>query len=212
MESFLTLDGVEHEVCGRVLKFYPASLRATYTIKSLAKPLLQAVLTAFSGVGQETGLTERQMNKADGGLGIETVVVPISAELAKVKIEAREKAYAALIDAALDPGNGKFVCGVIMDSLRDDYPRTSKGPSGAEVDKFMEGIDVPAMTALVHGVMKANRRVFDDPLFAPLRALLLAKTGRGSSPSPSGPASVQGDPAPAAIPPDLKILEPETSA
>ena len=200
--SFLETKGtaVDHEVCGKSFKFYAATVQGAYLLKNLGRPVLQALGAIFGGIGAETGLTERSMTKPGGEFVTSTEVTAISPELAKLRIETRDKSIATLVDTLLEQKNGIVMAEIVADSLQDDWPRDAHGRFDQKaLAAFWNKMTVQAAVAFLSGVAKANRPVF-DPLVERLRGNL---PGQGSSRSPSGPAAT----AQAASP----VLEPTPS-
>jgi hypothetical protein len=198
--SFLEDRGtaVVHEVRGKPFKFYSATVKGAYLLKNLGKPVLQALTALFGGVGQETGVNERTVNKPNGEFMTSSEITAITPELAKLRIDTRDKAIAGLLDTLLNDKNGPIMAEIIADSLQDEFPRTKGNLPLKEVMAFWDALKLEDAVAFLVGVAKANKPVF-DPLVAGLRARSLV---RDSSPSASSSeAAVQaGSPAPAPAP------------
>jgi hypothetical protein len=170
--AFFSHTSVEKTVGDKVLKFYPVSLKAVFDLRAVAKPLVRALTTLFQGVGQENG--GRSITKdhklADGTTGVEKIeeVDGIHPDLARLKVEERQKAIHDLIDAFTDPVNAKLLVKLIMDSLRDEFPRPIKDPAVAE---FQDTVDAVTFGALLTGLIEANAGVL-GPLAPRLRQVV----------------------------------------
>lgn len=164
---------VEVDVGDGKRKFYPLSIRTAFRLRAVGKPLARAFASLFSGVGQETGRVKRV--RSDGGsFEREVVHTAIDPKLAEVKLAARERTMNDLIDAITDPANGEVLAAVVMDSMRDDYPRK---PSKADIDAFIDRTSIVQAKALLLGVAEANKDVF-----GPLAARLSASAPNADSP------------------------------
>lgn len=163
--SFLTTVGMEHEVNGETLTFYPLSIKALFSLRVIGKPLAQAVAALFSGVGRENGHQERVVAKGDD-YETETTIAPIDPKLAQVKIDDRNKAIEGLIDAFTKESNLSTLLGVIENSIR-----------GKVSAKDLESTDVKILSQMCEGVYKANEETF-RPLVGRLFAM------RGETPGP----------------------------
>lgn len=194
--SFLEQEAgsVEHKVCGKTFRFYAASVPGMYLLKNFSRPVLQALSSIFGGIGRETGLNERTQSKSDGSIATSSEITAIAPELAKLKIDTRDRSIGLLMDTLLDEKNGKVIAEIIADSLQEEWKRGDDG-SFSQNDKkaiyAMWGkINVPAAVGFLTGVALANKATF-DPLVERLRG---PNPVPASSQSPTGPAAQASPP------------------
>lgn len=164
--TFLTPSTVEHDLTVRMedgepttrrCRFYAISIRTAFELRTVAKPLAQALAGLFSGVGNETHKIEKTQSTGQH-YEVERVQGAIDPKLAEVKLKARETAISNLVDAFGDPTNQRVIARVIMDSLREDY--TSRPPKTAEIDEFIDTCDAGSLPTLLLGVSEANKDAF----------------------------------------------------
>lgn len=147
----------EHTVAGETLKFFPVSVGTTFELRRLAKPLAKALSALFAPAKQDIGIIERVFEASGEEPGGKiTENEPIHPELAKVRSKEREDGVASLVDALLDPKNGDVIGKVIMDCLREEFPRGRDAPHPNE---FMRELELPTLVELLKGCFKSNKEV-----------------------------------------------------
>lgn len=162
--SFIVPDFITHKVGGEDHHFYPISIGLVFKIKTLAEPLAEALSVIFSDTDTDSGSKSRRIK--DGTADItEMEGHPISVELAKLRVEQRSGAYRKLIESVAD--NRDLFAEIIMDSMRDVWPRTEKIPAV----EFHNNVPAPAVAQMVMGVIKANKGIL-GPLAPTLERLM----------------------------------------
>lgn len=159
-KSFLgSTNFVEHQVNGQTLRFHPVSVTVFFRLRKLAKPIATAVSTLFfPNDSRDVRIVEQTIAPSgDDPGGKVTTNEPVSPEIAIMRDEQRSVAIAEAIDALTSDENADVVGEVIMDSLRDLFPRRSADNPPAR--EFMQALDACALAGLLIGVAKANAEV-----------------------------------------------------
>lgn len=158
--SFLTPTFEAHEVGGDTYNFWPVSLRVLFKLRCVATPLAKSLSTLFS-VRERDTITESHdwTDVETGERGSTTKLLPASTELSEALHKRRTAAIEELVIALTERSNLLIVGEIIMDSMREDFPRN---PSKEQIAAFVddEGMNVPTISALLVGVAKANKKVF----------------------------------------------------
>lgn len=171
--SFCSAPTVEHEVGGQTIKFWPVSLRMLTELRSIGRPIAQALGAIMSGgqndVSQE--MTQSDDTTTDvvddvdaqgnpikrkvlvGVSGTNTRRDAVSVDLAEFRANQKERAIDRLIDAISDQ-NMLVLVKLIFDSCREIFPRN---PSNDDLSEFVtEHANTVVVTQFVGGLMKAN--------------------------------------------------------
>lgn len=176
--SFLAPGGVEAEINGESFRFYAISLKAIFEAKTVFKP----IITALAALQIAPPLA-RVKERIRSGDDMKEVFEASTPELAKIGAASREKAVADLVDALLDPKNVASLRAVIVDSLRDVYPRGAKLTK--EQERAFEDLDLPTAIEFVKAIVSANRQALAD-LFVPFKE---GVTGLGTVTPEGNPAT-----------------------
>lgn len=167
--TFLTPNCVSHTIGEKEYKFYPISVGLAFKLRSVAKPLTKALTTLLGDTKEDTGSIQRVVANAQGTSDQEIVIEPISADLARLRHEQRQKAVEELVEALTAEANLEIVGDILVDSLREDFPPGDKSnPTGKQ---FMAEITLPNVPDLLIGVAKANKGVF-GPLVSKVGAMM----------------------------------------
>jgi hypothetical protein len=127
---YVSLKPVEHAVgtledgSPQILKFYPISTRLASQMRSLAVPIAQGLSVLFASGDKDQAQRIKQT-----GAEYEQTILALDPALAKERSEQRKAAIAALCEGILSQQSLNCFAEVIMDSLRDDYPR-ERTPEG----------------------------------------------------------------------------------
>ena len=149
---------VEHEVGGEELKFFPLSVTVMFKLRRVALPLPAALSTLFAPNNTDFTVIQREFSDdGEGGRGKEIITEAISPQLAALRTKERTEALEQAIGALTDEQNAEVVGAVIMDCLREDFPRGSK--ENPKPGEFIHELDLPCMIECLKGVAKANREV-----------------------------------------------------
>lgn len=185
--GFLSPKCVSHKVgtgeFEQSINFYPVSVRVAFRLKTMAKPLAQAINTLFSEGKNDTGQTTRTSVDPDGSRYEETVLEGVNPELAKYRDDRRDKAIAEIIEAFTDPKNQMVVSELLMDSMRDDFPRK---PSAEDINGFIESLSVDVLMQMLMGVAKANFGVLEGKLAEAVRQRAGAAFNQGTKTTEDG--------------------------
>lgn len=159
--DFLSPKGIEHEVQGKKLMFYPISNKILFQLKEVAKPLASAIAALFPDARKDVGTKYDYADDPDVAPGKERLLhmetEGISAQLALLRLDTKEKAIIGIIDALTDSNNALVIGRVIVDSLKDVFERDSMSPQ--ETTKFMENMSIDTLKDMLLGLMKANAKV-----------------------------------------------------
>jgi hypothetical protein len=151
-----TIEGVD-------FTFYPVSLRCAAKMAPLLSRLAGHFSLLLGGESRtDQGRTIEDYTTADGDVVSKTVVDPINPDLARLRDEQRERSIAGAVEAILDDRHRLAVGELLMDSLRDDFPRGAKQRSAADIQDFVDQMEVPVFIEFVKGLAAANARIFGD--------------------------------------------------
>lgn len=154
---------VTREINGEDFTFYTVSLRVAAKMAPLLSRLAGHFSTLLSGdPKQDQGRIEEDFATPEGEVISKTTVQPINPELATMRAEKREQAIRGAVDALLDPQNRRALGELLMDSLRDDFPRGAKNRDAGEIQEFVDGMDIPVFIEFLKGLAAANAKVFGD--------------------------------------------------
>lgn len=167
--TFCTPTFETHEVNGKELQFYPVSYKKLIELRRIGRPLAVAISRFFSNDKSDIASTVRDFNDPQTGQrrGSEIVSESITIEVLQYREQQREMAIDGLIDAISQDANILVIGEIVMDSLRDVFPRN---PSKDDITEFVfgseerPGLDPGTIWQLCEGVLKANRKVFDPLL------------------------------------------------
>jgi hypothetical protein len=158
---------VEHEVCGQRLRFYPNRVGLLHDLAEVSKPVASALAALFSDRSQDAGMEEKISQQGDI-IVKESVMQAVSAEIVTLRSKERDGAIDALLTAVSDPRNRLLLGRLLMDSLREEFPYHAERPA-VDVEEFLygdgkpdgyPGLDIPALTAMIGGWIKANAKQF----------------------------------------------------
>lgn len=175
LDSYFTPKGVLHEVAAGQpsIRFYPISPGLLFQLRSVARPIALALAVLFQDKDRDGGRVLRSFrDPKTGEEGTETVLEPVSVEMAKFRSDEREVAIDRLLDAVADEKTRIILARIVWDSAREDFDR---GPGIPSAEQLKQLVDSPAMTieawgALLKGVAKANAGIL-----GPLGEKLVAK-------------------------------------
>jgi len=156
--SFLSPTCITHEINGSNVNFYPISLGLAFRLRTVAKPLVLAIQTLFATDKNDTGSTQKTTKRGEDSYDSETILAPITPELAALRSKQTADAVASLVDSILGDENLKIVGEILMDSMRDHFPpgnRDNPPPS-----EFIKEIEPSTAVQMLMGVLKANKGVF----------------------------------------------------
>lgn len=199
--SFLSPKCIKHTIgegeMSQAINFYPVSVRVAFRLKSMAKPLAQAISALFTRNRDDCRQMSRKFKDPGGEEGEETTVEAIDLALARYRDERRDKAIEQMIEAFADPQNQMIVAELLMDSMRDICPRN---PTAEDLQQFIASLTVDTLFGMLTGVAKANFGVLEGNVLKAAREKVGAAFGRdiekteggSTSPTTSSSSSVKG--------------------
>lgn len=156
---------VDREINERQVTFYTCSVRTCARLSGLIAQLVGHFTTLLgSNSGRDQGQTEEIYAPPEGEVGeilTKTVVEPINPDLAALRVKQRAGAVQGAIETLLSKANRAAIGEMLMDSLKDDFPRGKKRPAD-ECLEFIDSMDVPTLVLFLKGLAKANAEVFGD--------------------------------------------------
>lgn len=153
---------------GSELTFYPVSLRTAFLLRSVIGPIAEAVAVLLSGKDLHTTVRSERTEES------QVCLTPPSPELLNAVASMRSNAINKAILSITDPKNVTVIGQILMDSLRDLFPKGATANPTPEA--FMDTLELPMLTTLLIGVFKANKGVF-GPLTPTLGAALQSAEG-----------------------------------
>ena len=156
---------VDREIHGMQVTFYTCSVRTCARLSSLLSQLAGHFTTLLgSSSARDQGSTEEVYAPPEGEKGeimTKTVVQPINPDLAALRTKQRENAVKGAIAALFDEKNRAAIGELLMDSMKDDFPRGKKRPAD-ECQEFIDSMDVATLPLFLSGLAEANAKVFGD--------------------------------------------------
>jgi len=157
---------VEQEVCGQTFRFFPNRIGLLHELADVAKPIAGALSVFFADHSADIGTVMENMTDASGVTISKTTIQPMSPETMKARGDERQTAITTLLESISDPRNRLLLGRLLMDSLREQFDYKNDR-SAAEVEEFLlgdgqdyMGLDLPALTGMLQGWIKANAKVF----------------------------------------------------
>jgi len=151
-------NGVSRTVMGTDYQFFPVSAGKLFKLKKLAGPIGK-LLDSLQKNTNSTSSKISRMNETETEGAVETIETnAIDPKLEEQMALRRQFAITELIEALTDDRNIAAVGDLLIDSIKETFPRGDAGnPSGAE---FIQSLPLPALADMVIGVVEANKEVF----------------------------------------------------
>lgn len=188
----------------KTLNFYAVSVGTMFALKEPAKLIGKALAVLFSSDSKDVGSMQRNWASevAPGVMESEIMIEAIKPELASLRLNSKRDAVMDIISALADDNNLKNIGELILDSLRDDFPRGSDHRPPPIT--FAKELPMPVLMQMLMGVAKANKGVF-GPLGEKIAAMkdqinnvvektIAAKLADLDSPNPSQPQNQTQNP------------------
>ena len=183
--TFIKPKGISCKIDEDTLLFYPVSISCMFTLKEIAAPIARAMASLFQSEGNDVGATDETISENNQQDFINRKIVePVSMELARFRLDQKQRAIQDSIETLFSPTNAVIVARIIMDSLRDDFDRNkTEEQKDVEATDLLETIDGAMFQQLLHGLYKGNEKVFGPlaSMVAQSKKLLQAKM-RGLQP------------------------------
>lgn len=172
---------VDHEVDGQSLRFYQITGFKLIAIKDTVRVLIDSLMQLQRSPREDAGSKEtRDMERTELDTEQKMKFMPktltvseksaVGTDLAAYHDSQRRQALKVLVDQVMDQRTYKDLVGLIVSSLRDEFPTA---PTKQELDAIVESMPLPTLIALMGGVLKANTGVF-----GPLEGLVLKAMDR----------------------------------
>ena len=159
--NFIAPIGIEHEVQGKKLTFYPISVKMLFVLKEIAKPLATAIAALFPDVRKDVGAKYEYANDPNIKPGEERLIKMetegISSDLATLRENQQSKAISEIINVFTDQNNALVIGRLIVDSLQDEFERETM--KSQDISEFVESLPITALKDMLIGLTKANSKV-----------------------------------------------------
>ena len=153
---------VEREIHGQTVTFYTCSVRVCARLSGLLSQLAGHFTTLLgSGSSRDQGSVEEIYQQAEGEVMSKHIIEPINPDLAALRTKQKEKALHGAIQAIFDPKNRAAIGELLIDSIKDVFPRGKRRPA-EECQEFVDEMDVPTLIEFLKGLAEANAKVFGD--------------------------------------------------
>lgn len=184
---------IVHEVGDQELHFYPISVGLAFKLRVIGKPLAKSLSVLFGNKDQDHGTKDITVHNEYGSEDRQIIIEPITEGLAKMRHDQRTESIERLVESLTDDKNAAVVGEIIMDSLREVFVKGEPKPAPSE---FITGLPLPAMGAMIMGLVKANKEVF-GPLteqVAAAASAAVSRIGAGVKTEPSEEVAEETEP------------------
>lgn len=161
--SFQTPKYETSKVMGTDQNFYPVSVGMLFKLKRVGASLVDALALFFANTNNDLKTRENIITDKDGNIQRETTIEQLSFEMAQYRDNQKQIAWKKAFEAIFDEGNKAVIGELIMDCLREVFPRDplsgvfrEGSPQPAE---FMNEMPAVMLVDFILGVAKANRDV-----------------------------------------------------
>jgi len=148
--------GVEHQVRGQNIMFYQMSPRMILQLRSISRPLSQALSILLRSKKSDSESIYRDFSDPKTGeAGTETIQRAVPLDTMEALLNKKERAIDLLIDSMSQEANLHLVIKIIFDACRDLFPRN---PTERDINEFIDskGVDTGTLSQFLVGVAKAN--------------------------------------------------------
>lgn len=153
---------VEREINGELVTFYTCSIRTCARLSTMLSELAGHMATLMGGdASRDQGTTTEDYQNAEGDIVQKTITEPINPSLAKIRADQKQRSLQGAVDSLMSDKNRSAIGALMMDSMKDKFPRGKQVPSDQALD-FVDGMDVATFIEVVKGVASANAKVFGD--------------------------------------------------
>jgi hypothetical protein len=194
--NFIKPKSISHKIDEDELQFYPVSVTCMFTLKEIAAPIARALAALFQSEENDVGATDETVSSnSQKDFTNRKIVEPVSMELARFRLDQKQRAIQDGIETLFSPSNAIIVARIIMDSLRDDFDRKkSEEQKDAEAQDLLDTIDGAMFQQLLTGLYEGNKKVFGPlaSMVAQSKEMIQSRL-RGLSPVSSEEASEDDD-------------------
>jgi hypothetical protein len=183
----------EHEVNGKMQKFYPISVGLIFEFRRTGARVVKAVSDLFVNIGHDHR-TNDKLTRAGGGEERTITLEPVSLEIAEFRDKQRAEAWVTAFQAVTDKETINLLFQVVMDSMADAFPKDAQGKFTADAptpEELAAKTKLPTLVQMVVGTAKANKDVF-GPL-AQTVSSFLARLGKLASSKLGEPTAADKD-------------------
>lgn len=145
---------------GEKLKFWPVSVATAFRLKSVAVPLVNAIMVLCQTATSDTKSVQRTLPSLPGEPAItEFESEAISPALAELRDKQRRGAIDEAMRALTDDASIAAIGMLLQDSLRDAFPRIER-QNWPPADVWAKELPITILPDMLVGVAKANKGVF----------------------------------------------------
>lgn len=153
--GFLKPTHITHPVNDVNCRFYPISITSLFELKEAGSGIASALGALFSTTKNDFG--QKTVKQTDGSFVKEDYTLdPITPELAQKRSEMQSDGIQKAYDAVVNDKLRDSLAGMVMGSMRENFPNRSEWPPTAE---FLAETDVPTFMQMLVGLYKANQGV-----------------------------------------------------
>ena len=174
LPSFLAPKSIEHDVGDKTISFYPMSVGMAFRARPLGKHIARLLSLIFTKQDKDCDTTEREIHDAkDLPPSKELIISAAAPEVLRMRAERQDALFQEIVDSLLADDNKQLLCDLLMDSMREEFPKDQR----PKVGELLDGISLPVLTELMIGVGKANKAVFGplEQKMAGISAHVIAK-------------------------------------
>jgi hypothetical protein len=153
--GFLSPKFVEHEVAGAKIKFWPISVGKAVRLKTVAAPLVDALVILFGGYLDQANTQISRRYPTEDGEGSETRVEAMSIETLTLRNGQRSGAIAKAIEALTQPESLAVIGEVLKDSMREVFEDDKTPPL-----EIAAALSPAELRQALAGLARANAEVF----------------------------------------------------
>jgi len=164
MKSWLKPKYVTYSVNDEPLRFYPISVGLFTRLKVIGEPLIRM----FAKLQDKLLKRQQQLSDAkyisteDTGSGFKQTtseIKGVSVEILQIQKTDLEEIVRDVVETIFEKDTPRVLAEVIVDSLREEYPRLARGALDQEaVDALHSELDLGSAVQLLTGVAKANEK------------------------------------------------------
>ena len=153
---------VDREIHGKTATFYTCSVRTCARLQNLLSKMAGYLSTLMGADSKrDQGKVEEDYQTESGEVIQKTRVEPINPDLARLRTQQKQAAVEGAVQELLSDSNRTAIGELLMDSLKDNFPRGKKRPA-EECLEFVDSMDLPTLILFLQGLAMANAKVFGD--------------------------------------------------
>lgn len=182
---------VERTIGATSWRFYPTRVSRLFQLRDTIKTVTEACAVLFAKNTDDYGQTVEKVSSNEGVIERQSTEAT-TPELAKLRSSQKRAAVSEAVEALLGDSTKLQIGKLLADSLRDDF---ASDVTDAEVNEFVESLDLAQLVEFLMGFAEANAKVF-GPVGEKMRSalqtkfkLLVGGAEKDGDPAPSTPAS-----------------------